>query len=184
MFILYIMSVKICEMLSKKTFSVILGLVKNLCKLAVELIYPFQIDPYLANVPILYPSKHKKTKGFRRLLCIYRGYKMGTLARYMLEKIVKVVLVWNKFCCRVRILGQTITFFAVGNLLWFYFDHVEQQPFVECKPLEHILVNNVQFHAFYLVQFENGQLTEEGRKLTKFKYLRSKVANSNKRMLV
>lgn len=34
-----------------------------------------------------------------------------------------------------------------------------------------------------LVRFEHGTLTDEGKQLTKFKYLRSKIKKSNKRML-
>ena len=36
------------------------------------------INPFLANVPVLYPLK---TPGNQKLSCIFRGYKMGTLAR-------------------------------------------------------------------------------------------------------
>ena len=37
-----------------------------------------ETNPFLANVLIYTPSKHQKTKGFYG---IFRGYKMGALAR-------------------------------------------------------------------------------------------------------
>ena len=35
-------------------------------------------NPFLANVPILYPLKTPQNQGFSG---VFRGYKMGTLAR-------------------------------------------------------------------------------------------------------
>ena len=40
-----------------------------------------RINPFLANVPILYSSKHQETKDFKENFWVFRMYKIRTLAR-------------------------------------------------------------------------------------------------------
>ena len=50
------------------------------------------VNPFLANVPILYPLKTPENQRFSD---VFRGYKMGTLARNGL--IIKVTVIGQRF---------------------------------------------------------------------------------------
>ena len=47
-----------------------------------ELVY---IDPFVTNAPILYPLK---TSGNQKAFGVFKGYKMGTMARNCLIKFI------------------------------------------------------------------------------------------------
>ena len=51
----------------------------------------FLLNPFLANIPILYPLK---TPENQRLSGVFRGYKMQTLARNGLRKEARSGQVW------------------------------------------------------------------------------------------
>ena len=62
-----------------------LNSVQNLHTEKINLVINFQLKPFLANVLILYPLKTPENRWF---FGVFRGYKMGTLARNGLNKFV------------------------------------------------------------------------------------------------
>ena len=60
---------------------------QNVCKTVQKFVIFYiqqMFNPFLANVPFLYPLKTQENQKFS---CVFRGYKMGILARNGLHKI-------------------------------------------------------------------------------------------------
>ena len=76
----------------------------------------FLFNPFLANVPILYPLKTLKNLWF---FGIFSGYKMGTLARNGLNKSFSLALLSTSRICRFGskiIISLCIPFQSTQNL--------------------------------------------------------------------